>query len=414
MSDKSLGRILLLNLILNTKELSSLVMVDPNERGADTIFASLLPRDLYSRLISNIDFDGLSEADKSKFLFLRRENENTVNKKELHDYEMQLFGIEAHNRTAKSLGIPTTNIVYCNFSENKKMNPAEWYICDPINGNIYLNMDKNYSIVRPSFFVENINAATRQHSINQNIIKAMKEPNSLSDREYFLVLSTVLKSYIYQELQENDPQAYKEQIAADYLTPSNIEQSIYSFVKTREDFRSAGLYGARLQRDLRRNEEMFHECLQEDLLTSSLVNMEDIIAYFKKSELNKSSAGMLGKLLDVLLNRTASSFYNSLGADMEKGQSISSYMDQLEKEMFDERGIDIPTDEELKEFIDSEIEAQEYTGEDEDNLPDDVEEDEDDDIHYRRMDSALPDEGSVDMIKDLPFSNGYMSTQGPV
>jgi len=406
MKDKSLGRMLLFNLVLNTKELSSLVGVDFNERGADTIFASILPKDLYSRLLSNVDFNKLSESDKSKFLFLRKENENTVNKKELHDYEIQLFGVEAHNRTAKSLGVPKTNIVYCNFSENKKMDPSEWFVCDSANGNIYINIDKNYTIARPSFLVENINAATRQHSINQNIFKAIKNPNSLSDKEFFLALTTALKAYVYQVLKENDRSAYAAELAVDYSTPSCIEQTLYSFTKTRDDFKSAGLYGARLQSDLRRNEEIYHEFLQDELLSNSLINMEDILHYFNKSELNQTSNGMLGKILDLLISKTASSFYNSLGADMKEEQSITEYINELEKEAFDERGIDIPTDEELEEFLESE-QAQEKEDKDE-GYSDEIE---NEDIQYRKMDSVLPDEGEIDEIKDLPFSNDHTKTQ---
>ena len=233
MKDKSLGKILLLNLVLNTKGLSSLAEINFDERGQDTIFASLFPKDLYSRLISTTNFDSLSEDEKSRFLFLKKESEGSVDKSELHDYEMQLFGVEAHNRAAASLGVPKTNVVYCNFTANKQMPAEEWVMFDAVNSNIYINLDKDYSIARPSLLVENINAATRQHSITQNILQAIKDPNSLSDREYFLALSTAVKTYVYQDLRENDPQAYLTEIAADYSTPSNIEQVVYSFAKTR-------------------------------------------------------------------------------------------------------------------------------------------------------------------------------------
>ena len=428
MKDKSLGKILLLNLVLNTKGLSSLAEINFNERGQDTIFASLFPKDLYSRLISTTNFDSLPEDEKSRFLFLKKESEGSVDKSELHDYEMQLFGVEAHNRAAASLGVPKTNVVYCNFTANKQMPAEEWVMFDAVNSNIYINLDKDYSIARPSLLVENINAATRQHSITQNILQAIKDPNSLSDREYFLALSTAVKTYVYQDLRENDPQAYLTEIAADYSTPSNIEQVVYSFAKTREDFRSAGLYGANLQRDLRRNEEVYHEYLQDELLTNSLVNMEDIFAYFKQSPLNQDSGGLLGKILEKMVTGTAYSFYNSLGADMEEGQSISDYIDNLEQEMFEEYGIEPPTNEELDDFVASggyaeqeEAEALRQYQKEIGDLPKSQEElaeeffaeEEDDEMpDYRKMDSVLPDEGKIDQIKILPFSTAQ--TQGPV
>lgn len=428
MKDKSLGKILLLNLILNTKGLSTLAETNFDEKGQDTIFASLFPKDLYSRLISTTDFDNLPEDEKSKFLFLKSESEGKVDKQELHDYEMQLFGVEAHNRSAASLGVPKTNVVYCNFTQNKQMPPDEWVMFDAVNSNIYINLDKDYSIGRPSLLLENIHAVTRQHSITQNILKAIKDPNSLSDREYFLALSTAVKTYVYQDLRENDPQAYMIELGADYSTPSNIEQVVYAFQKTRDDFQSAGLYGSNLQKDLRRNEEVYHSYLQEELVTNSLVNMEDIFAYFKQSPLNQDSGGLLGKILEKMVEGTAYSFYNSLGADMEEGQSISDYIDTLEEEMFEEYGIEPPTNEELDDFVASggyaeqeEAEALRQYQKEIGDLPKSQEElaeeffaeEEDDEMpDYRKMESVLPSEGKIDQIKILPFSNSQ--SQGSV
>ena len=141
--------------------------------------------------------------------------------------------------------------------------------------------------------------------------------------------------------------------------------------------------------------------------------MEDIIHYFDKSELNQSSKGMLGKILDMLLSGTASSFYNSIGANMKEGQSISSYMDELEKELFEECGVDIPTDEELKAFINNEEgeHQEEFDEEFEDEYNEEDEKESGDYAKYREMDSALPNEGEIDQIKDLPFSNDYTKIQ---
>ena len=121
MKNKALGSILLLNLVLNTKGLQSLYDSSEIARGEDTMFARLFPNDLYPRLLSDVDFEKLSEGDKSKFLFLRPDKEGEVDKKELHDYEMQFFAKEAHNRTSASLGVPKTNVIFCDFSQNKLM-----------------------------------------------------------------------------------------------------------------------------------------------------------------------------------------------------------------------------------------------------------------------------------------------------
>ncbi|MBR4002888.1 MAG: hypothetical protein IKI95_02315 [Clostridia bacterium] len=421
MKDKSLGSILILNLILNTKGLKSLYDSSQLSRGEDTMFARLHPVDLYQRVLSDVDFDKLSESDKSKFLFLRPDKESEVDKKELHDYEMQFFAKEAHNRTAQSLATPKTNVVFCDFSKNKLMDPTNWVLYDCVNDNIYVNIDKDYSIARPSFLLENINGATRHHSIYQNILTALTNPNSLSDREYFLALSTAVKAYVYQDLRENNPEAYRIQLSADYSTPSNIEEVVFAFSQTRKDFQSAGIYGGKLREDLRRNEEIFHNYLQEELLTNSLVNLEDIFAYFDQSELNQSSGGMLNQILTHMVKGTAASFYNSLGADMQVGQTISDYVDALEKEMYDEAGLDIPSDEELDEFMGSEEYAeQEYldalrqyqkemgettTPPTPEEIADEYAEEGEDDgkLDYRKMDSALPEEGKIDPVKVLPF-----------
>ena len=129
-----------------------------------------------------------------------------------------------------------------------------------------------------------------------------------------------------------------------------------------------------------------------------------------------------------MVDGTAYSFYNSLGADMEEGQSISDYIDTLEEEMFEEYGIEPPTNEELDDFVASggyaeqeEAEALRQYQKEIGDLPKSQEElaeeffaeEEDDEMpDYRKMDSVLPDEGKIDQIKILPFSTAQ--TQGPV
>ena len=182
MINRNLGNILLLNLVLNTTKLQNLSHVFEEECGKDTLFAGLSSSDLYSRLVSNTKFNLLSEEDKLKFLFVKKGMENEVNKTELHDFEMQSFATEAHNRTSSSLKTSRTNIVFCNFNENKMLKPDDWLVYDGTNGNIYINLDKDYSVSRPSFLLECINTATRQHNIYQSIFKILKQPESFSDR----------------------------------------------------------------------------------------------------------------------------------------------------------------------------------------------------------------------------------------
>ena len=413
MKNKGLGSILLLNLVLNTKGLSSLYDMKDVEKGEATMFAGIPAYDLYPRLMSDIDFDALSEPEKTRFLFLKPDKAPFVDKKELHDYEMQVFAKEAHNRSSASLKVPKTNVIFCDFTQNPMMDPTNWVLYDCVNDNIYINLDKDYSIARPSYLMENINAATRQHSIYHNIFRAMSDPDSLTDREYFLALSTAVKAYVYQDLRENDPEAYRIQIAADYSTPSNIEEVVYGFAKTRADYQAAGLYGGELRDALRRNEETYYDYLENELLANSLVNLEDIFAYFVQSPLNQSSDNLLGAILITLEKELTASFYNSLGADMRVGQTISSYIDELEEDMFDRYGVAPPTDEELDEFVGSgDFERQEHLealrqyqkemGLIPDGADDDIEND-DRMPEYRKMDDALPKEGKIDPIKILPF-----------
>ena len=420
MKNKGLGSILLLNLVINTKGLSGLYDMLEEERGETTMFSTLTSRDLYPRLMSDIDFDTLSESEKTRFLFLRPEKAPFVDKKELHDYEMQFFAKEAHNRTSTALGVPRTNVVFCNFSENKMMNPLDWVLYDSVNDNIYINLDKDYSIARPTYLMENINAATRHHSIYQNIFRAMKDPDSLTDREYFLALSTAVKAYVYQDLRENDPEAYRIQLAADYSTPSNIEEVVYGFAKTRVDYQAAGLYGGKLRDDLRRNEETYYDFLENQLLTNSLVNMEDIFAYFVQSPLNQSSDGLLGGILRTLEKQYTASFYNSLGADMRVGQTISDYVDELEEDMFERYGVAPPTDEELDELMGGEdydkeeqLEAFRQYQREMGLIPEDAELDGKDRMpEYRKMDDALPREGKIDIVTKLPFHDSAQNQGG--
>ena len=75
-----------------------------------------------------------------------------------------------------------------------------------------------------------INSEYREHTIypaKENIFKALTDPQSLSDREYFLALSTAIKTYVYQDLKENAYQQYLIEIGVDYSTPAYIEQVLW-------------------------------------------------------------------------------------------------------------------------------------------------------------------------------------------
>lgn len=420
---RTLGGVLLFNLILNSEALTNLQSTMKQEKDVDRTFASLTAPYLYPRVVSDIDFDKLSEEDKTAFTFLAKEKEGFYNKKHLRDAEMPMFVQAAHINTCGKLGVKPTKVIPCSFGEGNPLNPGQWVTYSSFNGNIYINADKDYSIARPSFLLENVNAATRQHSIYQNIFASFgASAKPLSDRDFFLAVFTAVKNYVYQDLRENDPDVYSIQLGCDYATPDIIDQTLYSFQKTRQDFQAAGIYGGVLQQRLRQNEQLYHEHMQRELITNTLTNVEDIFSYFKQSPLNQSSNGLLGKILDCVERSCAASFFNSVGAEMEPDQSITEYIDQLEQEMFDEYGIEMPTKEELEHFVatgDSggpDDPDEEFSDEEEYPEGEDLSQqgfgvavfgvsEEDDMPRFKPLESVLPPEGKIDNIKDLPFHN---------
>lgn len=433
-----------LNLILNSTALKNVYDSKDIAKDTQSPFASLTPQYLYPRLLSDIKFDKLSEADKTALTFLDVSKQNFYNKKELWQTEIPMFAQEAHNNTCRALGIKPTQIIPCMFRDNAAMNADKWVIYDAANSNIFLNMGKDYTIARPSLMLESVNAATMQHKIYQDILRATTDPESLSDYEYFVALSCAVKTYVYEQLRVNDPQAYRIEIAADYATPDIITQVMYGFNKTRQDFQGVNLYGGAVREGLRHNEEVYYDFLSRELLTNTLVNMEDILGYFEHSDLNEVSSGMMFTILKGLERNCASAFFNSLGADMTKGQTISQYVDELEVEMFDRCGLEMPTEQEVQDYIDetqphfeSEEEAEEYyasikergsqmseeelaeygndngvptqygEGFDDDAESDDVE------PNYKEMQNVLPPEGKIDQITSLPFHNYITKNQTP-
>lgn len=444
MSYKSAGSLLFLNLILNSVHLKSIYESKDIPKDTQSPFASLTPQYLYPRLLSDIKFDKLSEADKTALTFLDVSKQNFYNKKELWQTEVPMFAQEAHNNTCRALGIKPTQIIPCMFRDNAAMNADKWSIYDTANTNIYLNMGKDYTIGRPSLLLENINAVTRQHQIYQNILTATTDPESLSDYDYFVALSCAVKTYVYEQLRTYDPQCYRIELGADYATPSAIDQVLFSFAKTRQDFQSANLYGGAVREGLRHNEEVYYDFLSRELLTNTLTNVEDLFGYFENTDLNQTSGGMMHKMLKGLERSCASAFFNALGADMTKGQTVSQYIDELEVEMFDRCGLEMPTEQEVQDYIDetqphfeSEEEAEAYYASvremghemteeelaeygDDNGVPtqygegfDDDAESDDVEPNYKEMQNVLPPEGKIDQITTLPFHNYITKNQTP-
>ena len=220
-------------------------------------------KELYSRLLSGFDFSKLPKSEKDKFLFNSSNALNSVSIDVKYDSLMPLLIQEAHNRTCYSLGVKPTIIEFTEFTDDKGLDSEDWIDFGEKNAKIYLNSNKKYDIARPSMLLENINMATRQYSIYANIFKAVNKPENLNNKEYFLALSTAVKVFVYDKLEQNDPKFLSQLMAVDYTTPIEIEKTIYSFEKTRSDFQTAGLYGGELRDKLRHDEEIYHEYFRD-------------------------------------------------------------------------------------------------------------------------------------------------------
>ncbi len=429
---RKLGRVLLLSTLTSTPNLMESVSssIEREEDDFDTVFSVLSDAQLYSRLLTDINFSKLTEEQKNAFLMLKPEMNGEVDKENLYANEMRDFVQEAHNRTSKALGVKPTKVIVCNFAENPLMDPWAFSSYSVENGNIYINSQANYSEVRPSFLLESINARTYQHFTFQNLAKAVTNPDKLNDVNFYLALTSAVKTYVYQE--NSEPQTDGNYlIDDDGYTLSSIAAQIYAFEKTRQDLQSAGIYGLHLRDGLREAEEDFHRDLQNYIGNDSLLNSEDMFAFYKGSSLNSSSNGYLGSILNKMDSLYSSTFYNLIGATMESGTSVKEYLDQLEEDVFNEYGLTPPTDEELAELMAIEEAQREFYREqqelglfpEEDNEENDdsflqdnsLEEDEEyndgkqndrgdeQKINYKPFKSVLGQEGNVDLITSLPF-----------
>lgn len=427
---KELGAILLTNLVLNTKNLSRLNGRKMDSLSEGRFIEELSPKNLYSRLLVSTKIDELSEDEKRKFLFLRKDM--PVDDKSNYNKIMKSFVREAHKRTCGALGVDETKIVYCDFKENLALISTFASVYDYNNGNIYINKGLDYSKKNPSSFLEEINTRTRSHSIHKNIICAIENPDALSDKDYFLALMTALKHYLYEYAKTSlDRQTYDTMLTLDYCTPEAVESVIYGFLQTRKQLQLAGLYGGKVQEELRQLEKDMYNLLQDELLDELLRNHEDMIDNFVHSDLNKRSGGLLGTILKGLEKQLASGYYNSLGAEMEKGKDVTSYLDKLQDEKLKKLGIDVDSeewknvmemqkfqeesegfeegfeDEDGEEFLDEELEE---TNEAEEEF--DVDEEEpNSEPNLNKFRNVLPLEGKIDKLSKLPFENGTEEEQ---
>jgi len=424
---KSLGKLLFTNLFLNSAVLKSFSSSKPEK--FDNPFSFLPNTHLYSRLLTSTHFFRLPQSEKDKYLFKDMQTPKTqipLSDFSLYFAEYTSFLNEAHTRSCKYLGIPQSTVQLKDFSEDKQFNPNGFLTLDSATGEIFVNENKNFTLTRPSFLVEMINNATMQYGVFKNMIACVKNPEKVGDAEYFVSLTKAVEVYVTQEMARYNSKAELSTMQeTDYCSPTNILANVFAFNKTREDFQSAGLYGGQLRDELRENEQNFYEDLSKEVLSESLIYVEDLLGYFNGTDLNQDSDGLMGKLFENLVNSTARTFYNSLGADMHEGETISQYIDRLEDDLFETMGIEKPDDETLQEYMEGKLQDEE-SDEDfdalDEGMPFDEEYTEDDeeqedegessfeeefmsDPHYPPMRNVMPKEGKVFPVDKLPFSS---------
>ncbi len=413
-------------IVRGSHTLTELSMSLAQQKDELDYFMALENSALYSRLVSGFKFENLSEDKKDEFLFLKSDKNLSVDKQELYNKFMPLLIQESHNRTCYALGVKPTVVNFIAFSKEDGFDEEDWFDFRESDGKIYLNSNKRYDLSRPSILLENINMATRQYSVYANIFKAVSKPENLDNKEYFLALTTAIKTYVYDKLAKNDPECNKQMLAVDYTTPIEIEKTIFSFEQTRKDFQSAKLYGGILRDKLRQDEEIYHDYLSDEGVADSLINLEDLFQNFKAFLVVNKMDASFGKIFEAIEKEYFSDYYSSLGADSVKGQGIENYIDYLEKEMFDRVGITMEEYLNYKNGQPSEREIDEGYGDDErvservidegygdDEVPGYASEDEfdsydlgagEENATYKPMDSVLKDEGKIFNTK-LPFSN---------
>ncbi len=424
---KKVGRILILNTITSTDNLQGNLVCGqwlPKE-DTRTLFPDLTDAELYSRLLSDINLSTLSGKEKDEFLLIDSNLSRVFPQETFYKTRMRNFIQEAHNRTCSSLGIKPAKMVFCQFDGSKGMDPQEFSSFDVANGKIYINSGADYLNARPSILLENVNARTYQHFIFQNIASSIKAPDKLSDKDFYIAVETAVKNHVYQEHSNPNSQG-NFLLNEDDHTAGSIQSQIFAFEKTRQDLQSAGLYGDRVRNELRRSEINYHTALQKYLGNESLLNTENIFAYYRQAEINASSGGLMGELLDKIDGLFASSFYNSIGATMTPGTSVEQYLDILQGSTFSRNDFITPTLEELEALSSSDNfllgmsleQVSALTSYNQDELSDEAEEsvlsDESEYFAYKPFEDVLMPEGSIYFNIKLPFHNFNLSQDTPI
>lgn len=420
---KALGQLLLLNLFLNSKVLNNIWKNPVEHPKTRTILGFFSDKEIYSRLLSSIEFDKLSQRNKDEFLFKRYCRFNGISDDKLYSMALATLAQEAHNRTCRSLGVKPTRIRIGDF-EKSGLNEDGVACYDILNDEIFLNIKKIYSQPRPSLLLETINSCTFEHAVYNSMITALQDSEKVDDKLFFIDLITATRVYVMEQMKEyNSNEEISQLRKEEVVSPLFLTQALYSFSKTRSDFQSAEIYGGKIQAGLRKEEVSCCNKISEIMLGDSLISMEDLIGYFEGTDLNQESNGFFGKIFKSVVNTMAPKFYNYLGADMEDGETITHYVNSLENELFEKMGIEKPSDKEDLEIDEDYDGDDEFQGEDEDldeykddenNLDTDDEENSftEDDAQYRSMRNILPDEGKVFKVQHLPFSEDIFPTQG--
>jgi len=411
--NENLSKILFLNLFTNSKTLNNLQTVLSEKKKTTTGFENLSNNELFSRLISDVDFESLSKEEKSNFCFFAQKSDDKSNLKISYEERMKSFIQEAHNRMCDYLKVPPTTISFCDFKNSEKFIDFSTYEVDFESGNIYLNTAVDYLHSRPSFLIETLAGATLKYKGFQDVFKIASEPNSFSDKDFFIGLSTAIRLDLKDEFVEKDNELFSMICENEYAYPDSIQQKMDSFTLAKICFKSSGLYGGELRKSLLKNEKDYYSYLSESYGNDSLLAMEDLVDYFRISTLNQSSNNLLFGLLKKVNAETSSKFYNSIGAEMQNGQDIGSYINQIEKEKFEEYGIEVPTEQELSEneFFKNGLQSSFYGEDDEQNnygydengnvISKDKEIDRI--MDYKPMEIIIPKDFDEDQIISLPF-----------
>lgn len=423
MKDRSrkLGVILLTNLVLNTKKLSSMqsVLNFPHEEKSN--FESLPPRFLYPRLMSDIDLKQLDKAEQANLLFVRPEVLDSYDPEQLRKGQLVALAKEAHKRTCQTLGVEPARLAFIDFLNEKNVNNESFSVFDLENSKIYFNMSKNYSKSRPSRFLEAINSQTKLYSIYCSIFDAIQNPDLLDDKEFFLAVAVATEEYLNEHLKRDLPDMHKAFEASRPFAPEMLEANMFAFKQTRRNFILADIYGGNLRDALRKEEQDFYMLLQQALAENCLSRIEDVVDNFTYSPLNEKSGGLLGTILKGVEKECAPAFFRSLGVQMENGTDATTQLDEIQDKILESKGIDIDdmSNEEIEDLMQSAFEVAEEEAEFDDEIDEeDVEDDEsltDEEFMQDGEDpeeeefspnlNVLPKEEKINNISKLPFHN---------